>query len=176
MYVYVSKSCCKVLVPCGVESVTLPVSRLVAVRKAWRCMNFWGWPEESRSGVVCYCVQYSTYIYISESRILGSHFLSWFCVLRVARCALVSVHISSEIWPQQRAGVQEACLKLPLTSGGHVDCCLVSILGWKSFACWRCVYSDMRRMLNSRSASPDKSRPSTMNGFDECKMDGDELD
>ena len=34
----------------------------------------------------------------------------------------------------------------------------------------------MRRMLNSRSASPGKSRPSTMNGFDECKMDGDELD
>ena len=31
-------------------------------------------------------------------------------------------------------------------------------------------------MLNSRSVSPGKSRPSTMNGFDECKMDGDELD
>ena len=31
-------------------------------------------------------------------------------------------------------------------------------------------------MLNSRSVSPGKSRPSTMDDFDESKMDGDELD
>ena len=31
-------------------------------------------------------------------------------------------------------------------------------------------------MLNSRSVSPGKSRPSTMGDFDESKMDGDELD
>ena len=50
--------------------VTLPVLRLVAVRKAWRGMNFWGWPEESRSGVVCrvlLCTVQYVHIYISRS-------------------------------------------------------------------------------------------------------------